>query len=126
MSTRQFSISYTSFNRKLLKVFGMGPNKSSVAVTETDVRVRMGWGFDGTIPRNLIVSATRAEKPAGKGWGVHGWAGSWVVNGSDEGIVKLTIDPPVHARMIIFAVKLRELYVSLDDPEGFLAAINTK
>ncbi|MCC6705858.1 MAG: hypothetical protein IT334_13350 [Thermomicrobiales bacterium] len=57
------------------------------------------------------------------GWGVHGWRGKWVVNGSDDGIVKLTISPQIHARTLIFAITLRELYLSLEDPEGFLAAL---
>jgi hypothetical protein len=47
-----------------------------------------------------------------------------VVNGSDDGIVKLTINPPAHVRMMVFAFKARELYVSLEDPDGFLATLN--
>jgi hypothetical protein len=32
-------------------------------------------------------------------WGVHGWRGRWAVNGSSKGMVELTIDPPVRARV---------------------------
>jgi hypothetical protein len=124
MRTQQFSISYTRFNRVLFKVLGMGRNQSGVTVSDSTVRVHMGWGFDGTIARNHIVAATHARKPWWRGWGVHGWSGSWVVNGSDDGIVKLTINPPAHVRMMVFAFKARELYVSLEDPDGFLATLN--
>jgi hypothetical protein len=94
-----------------------------VTVTETDVHVRMGWAFDATIPRARITSAARATKPAMFGWGVHGWNGRWVVNGSDSGIVRLTIDPPILTRMLIFALRPRELFISLDEPDRFLTAL---
>ncbi len=57
------------------------------------------------------------------GWGVHGWRGRWLVNGSSHGIVVLGIDPPARARTLGLPVRLRELAVSLEDPVGFAAAL---
>jgi len=121
--SKQFDINYTGINRPILSVFGLGPRFSRVTVSDTSVRIRMGWAFDATIPRDQISTAEKAKKPAMFGWGAHGWRGRWVVNGSDAGIVRLTIDPPVHARTLLFAIRPHELYISFEDPDGFLAAL---
>jgi hypothetical protein len=119
----QFDILYTGINRPILSVVGLGPRFSGVTVTDTEVQIRMGWGFNGVFPRDHITSAAKAVKPPIFGWGVHGWRGRWVVNGSDAGMVRLTIDPPVHVRTLVFAIRPHELFISLDDPDGFLAAL---
>ena len=120
---KTFTIRYTGINRPILSLVGLGPRWSGVTVTDAEVRVRMSWAFNAAIPRDRITEAVRAKKPALFGWGVHGWRGRWVVNGSDDGIVRLTIDPPIHARILIFAIKPHQLFISLDDPDGFLAAL---
>lgn len=84
----------------------------------------MGWAFDARIPRHQITSAARGKKPRFAGWGVHGRRGVWTVNGTDRGMVKLTIDPPVYVRSLIFAISLRVLFVSLDDADGFITELN--
>ncbi len=120
---KSFGISYGSVSEPLFTLLGMGARWSGVTVTDTEVRVRMGIGFNAVIPRDHIKEAGKATKPALFGWGVHGWLGRWAVNGSDRGMVRLRIDPPVHARMLIFAIRPHELYISLNDPDGFLAAV---
>lgn len=122
-SEERFAIAFSGLNKPLLALLGMGPGRSGVTVTDTDVRVRMGWAFNAAIPRDRITSAAKATKPALFGWGVHGWRGRWVVNGSDSGMVRLTIDPPMLTRTLIFAIQPHELYISLEDPDRFLAAI---
>jgi hypothetical protein len=57
------------------------------------------------------------------GLGVHGWAGWWAVNGARAGAVRIDIDPPSRARVCGFPVRLRTLWLSLVDPDGFLAAL---
>ena len=60
------------------------------------------------------------------GWGAHGWRGRWLVNGSSAGIVQLDLEPRQRAWLLsIWPLTLRVLYVSLDDPHGFLAAIGS-
>lgn len=124
MAERTFSISFHGATRTFFQLLGIGSGRSGVTVTPESVHVKMGWAFDGVIPRTQIVSAEKAKKPVMLGWGVHGWCGVWAVNGSDDGIVRLRIDPPIHARMLVFAIRPHELYISLDDPDGFLAALN--
>jgi len=57
-------------------------------------------------------------------WGAHGWRGRWLVNGSANGLVQVTIDPPQHGRCLVFAIRVRQLTLSLDDPDGFVAVLN--
>lgn len=108
----------------MLTLMGMGPRRSAVRVTHGEIDVRMGRAFRAVVPAAAIVKAEPAAYPAGWGWGVHGWRGKWLVNGSSEGIVALTIEPPARATMCGIRVSLRVLLVSLDDPNGFLAALN--
>lgn len=120
---KSFGISYSGLSKPLFTLLGMGARWSGVTVTDTEVRIRMGVGFNAILPRDHVTEASKATKPALFGWGVHGWRGRWAVNGSDSGMVRLRIDPPVHARMLIFAIKPHELFVSLNDPDSFLTAL---
>jgi hypothetical protein len=83
----------------------------------------MGWAFSSVIPRSAVTGARRS---ADMWWGigVHGWRHRWLVNGSVHGIVTIEIDPPTRARVIGVRVRLQTLHVSLDDPDGFLAALS--
>ena len=49
------------------------------------------------IPRDHIASFSPGRGMV-LGWGVHGWRGRWLVNGSSKGLVRLEIDPAVRAR----------------------------
>ncbi len=101
---------------------GLGPGNSSVTVDGDTLHVAMGWGFSAEIP---LASIRTAEPNTDRvlGWGVHGWRGRWLVNGSSQGIVKLTIDPPVQARVLGVPTTLRTLLVSVTDPEAFIISV---
>ena len=86
------------------------------------VDVRMGLAFRASLPLGTVVQAARYDGRVW-GWGVHGWRGRWLVNGSSHGLVTLTIAPPAPARVLGIPVHLRQLIVSLEDPEGFLAQV---
>lgn len=118
---KRFEIAYTGINAPLMKMLGMGGGH--VIVTPDDLIIKMGWGFSGIIPRSRITAAAEATKPRGFGWGVHGRNGRWVVNGSDDGIVRIDIDPATTVRTMIFPINPHELYISLVNPKGFLAAL---
>jgi hypothetical protein len=60
------------------------------------------------------------------GWGVHGWRGRWLVNGSSSGLVGVDLNPPARARVGPVPVTVRELRVSVDDPDGLVAALTTR
>src|SRR5712691_7331677 len=128
-----FAISYSdtwsgrlaeSLDRRL---FGAGRGVSGVEVDGTEIRVRMG-SFKLDIPRDSVRSVRRSQARVGRTAGVHGGRGRWLVNGSADGLVELAIDPPAHVTPSIDTLFglgqswVRQLTVSLDDPDGFVAA----
>ena len=120
MAGKRFDISYNSFNRPLLTVLGMGPKRSHVTVSDDTVTVRMGWSFRSDIPRSSITSV-RLDDDTVWGWGVHGWGGTWLVNGSSSGVVRLDLAPAVPSKVVgPFGVSLRTLRVSVEEPTSLL------
>jgi hypothetical protein len=119
----RFTIRYSRSLAVLMTLLGMGPRSSGATVTDDEVRVRMGFWFSATIPLRSITEAGRRGY-VWAGYGVHFVPrGPWIVNGSGHNVVRIVIDPPVRARAVGVNVELRELWISLEDPDGFLAAI---
>lgn len=50
--------------------------------------------------------------------GVHGAAGRWLVNGSGEGILAIDFEPVQRAYVLGIPVRLRQLLVSVEEPDG--------
>lgn len=121
-STQEFAIRYGVF-RPLLSVLGGGPGFSGVSLEGDRLRARMGWMFRAEVPRTSITGAERHRGLVG-GIGVHGWRGTWLVNGSARGVVSIHIEPPAKARVLGVPVKLRTLQVSVEEPEELLAALS--
>ena len=122
----RFPLRYSRFNAVLMGLLGMGRRRSWVDVEPDVVRIRMGVAFRTSIPRPSIVEAGRERRYVWWGYGVHwlGVGGRWLVNGSGRGIVKIRIDPPARARVLGVPLRLGEVWVSLEDPDGFLAALS--
>lgn len=119
---RVFEIRYDRWCGWLLALLGMGRRFSGVAVSEGHLEVRLGWAFRGDIPGSSIVAI---EPYAGRvwGWGVHGWGGRWLVNGSSHGIVQIDFDPAARGRVCGVGVRLRTLLVSVDDSAGLVQSV---
>jgi hypothetical protein len=118
---RTFSILYGSW-KPLLVALGMGPRFSGVEIGGGELRVRMGWAFRSRIPLGSVTGARTLTGRVG-GVGVHGWRGRWLVNGSMNAIVGIDIDPEARALATGMPVRLHYLSLSLEDPDGFLAAL---
>jgi hypothetical protein len=104
----------------LLTLLGLGRRFSYVERVGDELHVKMGWGFRARFP----ISSIRSVAPftgTPMGIGVHGFAGSYLVNGKAGGIVTINIEPTAKARMMGIPVKLKKLSVSLDAPEQFVA-----
>ena len=117
-----FEFRYDRWCGWLLGTLGMGHRVSHVTVGSDALDVRMGWAFHARVPRDRIAHVAQVERPF-IGWGVHGWRGRWLVNGSLQGVVAVEIDPPIRARVTFVPVRLRTLYLSLADPDAFEAAL---
>jgi hypothetical protein len=81
----------------------------------------MGYAFRANVPRTSVRSAQRA-RDSPLSIGVHGWRGRWIVNGAASPMVAISIDPPARARMLELPVSLRDLRVSVDEPDAFVEA----
>jgi hypothetical protein len=59
--------------------------------------------------------------------GVHGGSGQWLVNGSSDGLVELSIEPPCYTARsfshLFVKAKVNALRLSLVDPDGFIAEL---
>lgn len=120
-----FEFRYDRWCGWLLGGFGLGRRWSGIELSEAELRVRMGWGFTARIPRRSVASVERIERLRWIGWGVHGWGGRWLVNGSMKQLIAIQIEPRVGGRVLGVPVRLRTIYVSLVDPDQFIAAIHT-
>lgn len=111
--------------------FRAGRGVSGVEVDADEIRVRMG-SFKLDIPRSSVRSVQRSWAKVGRTTGVHehGGRGKWLVNGSAEGLAELAVDPPSRVSPSIDTMfglgpsRVKQLTVSLDDPDGFIAAVN--
>jgi hypothetical protein len=131
--TQWFAISYSDAWEGRLsawmdsRLFHSGPGVSGVEIDAGQIRVRMG-SFRLDIPRGSVRSVKRSWARVGRTNGVHGGRGRWLVNGSAEGLVEITIDPPAHVRPSIdtlFGIgpsKVDSLTVSLEEPDSFITA----
>jgi hypothetical protein len=110
-----FAVSYSPVLLHLFKVLGMGPAHSGAWVGPESVRVVMGWAFRATIPRSAV-RKIMPDSDAVTGWGVHGWRGYWLVNGSSSGLVRIEIEPAADASVVGIPVKLKTLRLSVTSP----------
>jgi hypothetical protein len=117
-----FTLRYGALSRFALKLVGSGPEHSGIAVSDADLAIKMGRSFDGRAPRTSVVSA-RALTDTVISRGVHGWRGDWLVNGDGSGLVELRFEPPMRGHVLLFPVRVRRLRISVDDPDGLVAAV---
>lgn len=125
MKSAEFQFAYNPFIRVLTMPILAGPRHAIVRVDNDRVSVRMGlggWAFAARVPRSSISEVTRVPGPV-LGWGIHGWRGLWLVNGSSKGLVRMTIEPRARGRCLGVPLRIRELTVSLADPDGFVRAV---
>jgi hypothetical protein len=130
-SARWFAIDYSDMGRVSLWTdtrHGGGPGRGGVVLDSTALRVLVP-GFRLDIPRASVRSATRSALRT-RSIGVHGGHGRWLVNGSYNGLVEFTIEPPCYTTRqpstLFRKVKVSSLTISLIDPDGFIAAVEGK
>jgi hypothetical protein len=83
----------------------------------------MGWAFRARLDRRAITSVRPWGARRVLGWGAHGWGHRWLVNGSSRGIVVIDLDPMQRGHTAGFPLRLRQVCVSVDDPDGLIAVL---
>ena len=120
---KRFSIRFDRWYRVLSSVVLMPPASTYVEVLDGQVEICMSWGFRARFPITAISKTSMlGKKPLSRG--VHGWDGRWLVNGSGRDIVVLDLAPVQSAKVLGVAVQLRQLMVSLEDPDSFRKLIS--
>jgi hypothetical protein len=117
----RFPILFTGPN-KTMSVIGIRPSSSYVEIESDTVNVHMGLAFRARFPLDAVRSVEADRERVG-GWGVHGWRGRWLVNGSSENLVRVEVDPPARAHVLGFPVRLRQLRISIVDPDDLIRAL---
>jgi hypothetical protein len=113
----RFPIRFDAAYRVLSSVLLLPPSASFVEVDERNVTVRMGWAFRACFPCSAVASISRFERtPLSRG--VHGFAGRWLVNGSGQGILAFELEPRQRGWVLGFPVQLRQLLVSVVEPDA--------
>jgi hypothetical protein len=114
------------FTQWMDRMFGRGSGFGGVEVDSDVLRVR-ALDFRLDIPRYSVRSVARSDRQTRGTIGVHGSRGNWLVNGSHKGLVELVIEPPRYPprqpNTLFLTMKVNSLTISLDDPDGFIAAV---
>jgi hypothetical protein len=126
---QRFAISYKgmgAISRWSDTLMGGGPEGGRVEIDANEIRLRMA-DFKVDVPRASVRGVAGSSYKTRGTIGVHSSHGRWLVNGSADGLVEITIDPPVYTRRSLSSLFLRSkvsvLIVSLVDPDGFIAAV---
>ena len=119
----RFPIRYTFGKGLVLRLVGAPKRWAYVEVDERRVRVRMSWAFRAKFDRSLVESVSRAPKVRVTA-GAHGWRGRWLVNGASGPLVSIRLRDHTRAWVAGFPVRLREVSVSVADPDGLIAALS--
>ncbi|MBJ6764875.1 hypothetical protein JGU66_29270 [Myxococcaceae bacterium JPH2] len=104
----------------LLVLFGGTSERSFVDVTPDVVTFRFGF-FEARIPRTDILGAARAEWPmlGGIGWRVG--VGTVGLIGARQNVVAVDLREPHRVSVLGLPVRARRIFVSLEEPEPFIA-----
>ncbi len=124
----RFAISRNAASRVLFPLLGLVSDRIWVDVDDATIRASFGWAGRVTIDRAALETIVHAETvPWWLGVGVHGNPfgdqKTWAFNGSRGGAVKLTLREPARGRVVGIPISADVVYLSLEDPEGFIAAV---
>lgn len=117
----RFPIRFSGLNKAMV-VLGLHPGNSHVAIDGAEVEVRMGWAFSVRFPRSAVSQVTE-DHGSVWGWGVHGWRGEWLVNGSSAGLVRIELSAPVKGRLLGIPVTVRSLRVAVQAPADLVNSL---
>ena len=121
----RFPILITQFSQLLMIPFGVTRSRAFVQLQDGELRVRFGPMFDERIPVDNIEAAEMSRWPRWAGVGPRSnFRGVVGLIGSYDGIVRLTLKEPMEVHVFVVPVSCRRLYLSLENPDGFLGEIS--
>jgi hypothetical protein len=122
---QRFTIKVSPWWRPLLFLFGATPSRGWVKTGEHGIEARLGW-YHLAIPWENVASAEPAKWPlyAGIGWRSDLRTTLGLI-GSTAPVVRVRLCQPKRGRLLGLPLRYRDLYLSLDDPAGFRAAVES-
>ncbi len=126
MTAQRFAIRRSRVWLPLLLLFGGTACRSYVEISPGGVHFRFGL-FDEIAPRDEVTSAVAASWPliGGIGWRLGlGWTVGLI--GARGGVVRVRFAQRRRMRFFFVPLQVREIYVSLEDPDAFLAALASR
>lgn len=121
----RFALRVTPLCRPLFAALGMSPRASFVELDSVrgTLHVQSGVWFDEDFSLSEIASVSHSTWPWYGGLGVRlGTGGTVAVVGSLSGVVALRFSRPQRMHVLV-SVHRSVLKLSLDDPDGFIRAI---
>jgi hypothetical protein len=125
----RFTISSSPGARLLFASLGIGRDDAHLDVDDSIIRARLGWSGAVTIDRADVTSVERVGSiPWWLGIGIHGnlfgLLKVWAFNGSmTQGAVRLHLRRSARGRVLGVPIRATTIYLSLDDPDEFIAAV---
>lgn len=107
----------------ILHTFGAKPETSYVELGDGTLEVRMGVWFHETFPLSEVARVSPSEWPWWGGLGVKLHTHGVGVVGSTENVVNIQLKGPRKVK-VLFEVDCSQLWVSLEDRDGFLSALS--
>jgi hypothetical protein len=123
MASSRYPIRFNKLSSFLFRGVLIRPSRCFLELEADNIRAQMDWAFRASFPRSSIARAALGANGMILGLGVHGFAGRWLVNGSLDGLVSVHLRPEQRAFVLGVPIKLRELQLSMEEPEAFLAAV---
>lgn len=125
MTTRhRFPILITGLGSALLMPFGVSRRQASVQIRDGKMHVQFGPMFDHSFDLDEVDSVGRATWPVWAGIGPRtNLRGAVGLVGAYRNIVRVTFKEPQRVRLFVVPVTCERLYVSLEDPDGFIEAV---
>jgi hypothetical protein len=121
----EFQFGFDRWYRWMAAPLGLGPKRAVIRMSATHLRIKLGWSFEADIPLTSVAEIRRGQRVI-DGWGARGRQGIWVVNGSQNDIVEVAIDPPVQARAARRRVEVQLLRISVSGPDSLIEALRAR
>lgn len=122
----RFHIQVSPWVKPLLVLFTATGARLWVELTEDGISVRFGW-YTTTVPYALVKSGRRSRWPwySGLGWRTNFRSVLGLI-GAYDGIVEINLEPPHRTSLLGIGFDMQQLYVSLEEPEQFLRALESR
>ena len=120
----RFPIRISPISQALMIPFGVSRSRAFTQLADGKLHVRFGPMFDERVPLEDIKKAEVAHWPRWAGVGPRtDFRGNVGLVGSYDNTVKLTLKEPLKVNLFVVPVTCRQLYLSMEDAEGFLHEI---